>query len=51
MSPSLFTDNPVFTAPKPMSECYVIERFVRTVAQQFVCMKALCVTNRTEHLC
>jgi len=33
-----------------MSECYIIERFVETVAQWFVCVKALCARNRTEHL-
>jgi len=47
----LFADNHLFTAPKPMSECYVIERFVGTVAQWSVCVKALCARNRTEHLC
>ena len=33
-----------------MSECHVIERFVGTVAQRSVCVKAMCTRNRTVHL-
>jgi len=33
-----------------MSECYVIERFVGTVAQQSVCVKVLYARNRTKVL-
>ena len=47
---SLFAGNSLLTAPEPASECYVIERFVGTVVQRFVCVKALCAGNRTEHL-
>jgi len=36
----LFAGNHLLTAPKPMSECYVTECFVRTVAQRSVCVKA-----------
>jgi len=30
----LFTDNHLLAVPKPASECYVIEYFVGTIAQQ-----------------
>ena len=38
----MFAGNHLLTVPKPMSECYVIERFVGTVAQRSVCVKTKC---------
>jgi len=41
MYPDLFADSHLLTKEKPVSECYVMERFIGTVAQWSVYYKGL----------